>query len=63
MSAIEEIASCCKELRLSCNITENVKKIEEADKELFLLRLFQLELEHRRQNRRLRNIKNAGFYT
>jgi len=37
MSAIEEIASCCKELRLSCNITENVKKIEEADKELFLL--------------------------
>jgi len=63
MSAIEEIASCCKELRLSCNITENVKKIEETDKELFLLRLFQLELEHRRQNRRLRNIKNAGFYT
>jgi|AntAceMinimDraft_15_1070371.scaffolds.fasta_scaffold18234_1 DNA replication protein DnaC len=63
MPAIEEIALCCKELRLSSNIVENIKKIEEADKELFLLRLFQLEIKHRRHNRRLRNIKNAGFYT
>ena len=63
MSAIEEIAACCKELRLSGNITENVKKIKETDKELFLLRLLQLELEHRRHNRRLRNIKSAGFYS
>lgn len=62
MSAIKEIASCCKELRLSCNIAENIKKIKETDKELFLLRLFQLELDHRRHNRQLRNIKNAGFY-
>ena len=63
MSAIEEIAACCKELRLSGNLTENVKKIKETDKELFLLRLLQLELEHRRHNRRLRNIKSAGFYS
>lgn len=63
MSVIEEIASCCKELRLSGNIAENIKKINETDKEVFLLRLFQLELEHRRHNRRLRNIKSAGFYT
>lgn len=34
--------------RLSGNIVENIKKIEETDKELFLLRLFQLEIEHRR---------------
>ena len=27
------------------------------------LRLFQLELDHRKHNRRSRNIKNAGFYT
>ena len=63
MPAIEEIALCCKELRLSSNIVENIKKIEETDKELFLLRLFQLEIKHRRHNRRLRNIKNAGLYT
>lgn len=63
MPVIEEIASCCKELRLSGQITENIKKIKETDKELFLLRLFQLELDHRKHNRRLRNIKNAGFYT
>ena len=63
MSAIEKIAACCKELRLSGNLTENVKKIKETDKELFLLRLLQLELEHRRHNRRLRNIKSAGFYS
>ncbi len=63
MSAIEEIAACCKELRLSGNIVENIKKIEETDKELLLLRLFQLELEHRKHNRQLRNIKNAGFYS
>ena len=62
MSAIKEIASCCKELRLSGNIAENVKKIKETDNELFLLRLFQLEIDHRRHNRLLRNIKNAGFY-
>ncbi len=63
MSIIEEIASCCKELRLGGNITENVKKIEASDKEQFLLQLLQLEIQHRRNNRRLRNIKNAGFYT
>jgi DNA replication protein DnaC len=63
MPAIEKIALCCKELRLSSNIVENIKKIEETDKELFLLRLFQLEIKHRRHNRRLGNIKNAGFYT
>ena len=62
MSAIEEIASCYRDLRLSGNIVENIKKIKETDKEMFLLRLFQLELDHRRNNRRLRNIKNAGFY-
>lgn len=63
MPAIEEIALCCKELRLRSNIVKNIKKIEETDKELFLRRLFQLEVKHRRHNRRLRNIKNAGFYT
>jgi DNA replication protein DnaC len=63
MPAIEEIALCCRELRLSSNIVDNIKKIEETDKELFLLRLLQLEIKHRRHNRRLRNIKNAGFYT
>lgn len=62
MSAIEEITSCCKELRLSGNIVENIKKIKETDNELFLLRLFNLELDYRRRNRQLRNIKNAGFY-
>ena len=62
MSTIEDIASCCRDLRLSGNIVENIKKIKETDKELFLLKLFQLELDHRRNNRRLRNIKNAGFY-
>ncbi len=62
MSVIDEITSCCKELRLSGNIVENIKKIKETDNELFLWRLFQLELDHRRRNRRLRNIKNAGFY-
>ena len=62
MSVIEEIASCCKKLRLSGNIVENIKKIKETDNELFLHQLFKLELDHRKHNRRLRNIKNAGFY-
>jgi DNA replication protein DnaC len=50
-------------LKLSRNIVENTKAIQETDNELFLLRLLELELEYRDKNSRLRNIKNAGFYS
>ncbi|AEI15883.1 IstB domain protein ATP-binding protein [Flexistipes sinusarabici DSM 4947] len=62
MSVIESVAEACKELKLSRNIVDNMQKIQEEDRYKFLLQLFQLEIQHRADNRRQRNIKSAGFY-
>ena len=62
MSVIESVAEACKELKLSRNIVDNMQKIQEEDRYKFLLQLFQLEIQHRADNRRHRNIKSAGFY-
>lgn len=62
MSVIESVAKACKELKLSRNIVENMQQIEAEDKYKFLLQLFQLEIQHRADNRKQRNIQSAGFY-
>lgn len=59
----EEIAACCKALRLSRNMAENCMYIKADSHEEFLLKLLKMELEHREKCRRARLIKNAGFYT
>lgn len=63
MSTVEAIADACKELKLGKNIVANMGKIDEPDKGKFLLKLLQMEIEHRAENRRQRNIKTAGFFT
>jgi DNA replication protein DnaC len=58
----EKIAQCCKRLRLR-RMTDNLDQVSEADPEAFLLRLLELEVQHRDRGRVERSIKNAGFYT
>jgi DNA replication protein DnaC len=44
-------------------MTDNLDRVSEADPETFLLRLLELEVQHRDRGRVERAIKNAGFYT
>ena len=63
MSVIEAVETACKELKLSKNIVNNMQKLKETDNQEFLLKLFQLEIKYRAENRKHRNIKLASFYT
>jgi len=56
-----EIAECCKILKLSRNIVDNCKNITAGNHEEFLSKLLKLEIEHRGDSRYNRLIKKAGF--
>ena len=58
----EEIAVCCKKLRLR-QLTDHIDSIETQDREQFLLELLQKEVRNRETSRIDRSIKQAGFYT
>lgn len=58
----ERIAECCKRLRLR-KLTDNIELVDETDKEIFLLRLLEMEVSHRDRSRIERAIKTAGFYS
>lgn len=58
----EQIAACCKRLRLR-RMTDNLDLVDETDAETYLLRLLELEVTHRDRSRVERAIKAAGFYT
>lgn len=60
---MDEIAACCKALKLGRTLVDNCKTIEAASHQEFLLKLLQMELEHREASRKERLIKNAGFYS
>jgi len=63
MTAVrDEIASCCKRLRLSRTLAENLDRVDKTDRELFLLRVLQQEVDHRDETRKYRYLKAAGFY-
>jgi len=59
----EQIAACCKTLKLSHNLVENCDKIGAESHEEFLLKLLKLEVEHREASRKARLLRNANFYT
>lgn len=59
----EEIASCCKRLRLSQNLVDNLDLVAGDELEAALHKLLLMEIEHREQARRTRYLKQAGFYT
>ncbi len=58
----DEIAACCKRLRLSKNIAENYQTIEANTQEEYLLKVLQNEVHYRNVTRRNRLIKQANFF-
>ena len=60
---ISEVATCCKELRLSHNIVDMAEKIEAETHIDFLVQLLRSELKHRENNRIYKLLKKAGFYS
>lgn len=60
---IDEIAACCKVLKLGKSLVENCRKVTGDNNEEYLLKLLKLEIEHREACRREKKLKNAGFYT
>jgi len=58
-----EIAVCCKELRLSRNIVDMSEKLQAESHQEYLLKLLKSELEHREIARKDKLLKNAGFYS
>jgi len=58
-----EIAACCKELRLSKNLVEMSEKLQAESHQEYLLRLLESELKHREYARKDKLLKNAGFYS
>jgi DNA replication protein DnaC len=63
MNVKEEIADCCKRLRLSRALAEGIESINETEPKQFLLKVLKNEIEHREETRKARCLKTAGFYT
>src|SRR5665811_847184 len=59
----DEIAACCKELKLSRNIVEMSERVEAESHQGYLLKLLRSELEHRESQRKDKFLKHAGFYS
>jgi DNA replication protein DnaC len=58
-----EIATCCKELKISRNMVEMSDKLQAETHQEYLLKLLQCELEHREITRKDKLLKKAGFYS
>lgn len=58
-----EIAACCKTLKLSHHLAENSTMITGENHQAYLLKLLQLEIEQREAARKDRLLRNANFYT
>ena len=58
-----EIAACCKELRLGRNMAEMSAKLQAETHQEYLFKLLKSELEHREHTRKDKLLKNAGFYS
>lgn len=63
MNIRDEIGFCCKKLKLSKTLVDNIDSIENSDREAFLLSLLQKEILHREEKRKTRYLNNAGFYS
>ncbi len=58
-----EIATCCKRLRLSRNLVDNSEMVRGETFQEYLLELLKLEIRHREASKRERLVKNANFYS
>jgi len=59
----DELAACCKQLKLSQNIVDNSLKVTAETNQEYLYKILQLEIDHRYQMKCAKLIKKAGFYT
>jgi len=59
----EELAACCRQLRLSRSMAENSESLEGESFQEGLLKLLRLEIQNREASKRERLVKAAGFYT
>ena len=59
----DEIAACCKELKLSRNIVDMSEKIQADSHQEYLFKILKSEMEHREYARKDKLLKNAGFYS
>lgn len=59
----QQIAECCRKLRLSKNMTEISAQVQGESHEEWLLKLLKHELAYRDKVRRSRLLKQAGFYS
>lgn len=60
---ISEIATCCKELKLSRNLAEMSEKLQAENHQEYLFKLLKSELEHRESVRKDKLLKKANFYS
>jgi len=58
----DEIAHCCKKLRLGRKIVDAYDSIQADNNHEYLLQILQLALDHRETSRKNRLVKQAGFY-
>lgn len=59
---IEELAECCRALKLGKNIVDMTEKIQAPSHIEFLIKLFRSEIKHREQKRKENLLKKANFY-
>ena len=59
----QEIADCCKQLRLSRNLAEMAQSMDGDTHQEYLLKLLSSEISHRRKVHIDKLISSAGFYT
>jgi len=58
----DEIANCCKALKLGCSIAESSTDLTADTHQEYLLKLLQAEVKHRENARRNKLMNLAGFY-
>src|SRR5690554_2743422 len=59
----EEISTCCKRLKLSRNLADMAQTTDGETHQEYLHKLLVAELKNREQNRTVKLINSAGFYS
>lgn len=58
----EQIAYCCKKLRLGRKIVDVFEEVEADNNQEYLMKILQIALDNRETSRKNRLVKQAGFY-
>jgi DNA replication protein DnaC len=58
----EDLAECCRQLKLGRNIVDMAEKVQASSHIEFLITLFRTEITHREEKRKEKLLKKANFY-